>query len=714
MRFGPSSLRASRVLAKGLHRPKFRSDLRVSKQNIAGEISYVIKIEETNSYRRYGEIEFELLSACDGTRTPAEIAAYMTEQHPDQPLDEAEVLEFLDGIEPEMWERSIGEKNLAILERLRDERKGRLDQSSLLYLTFKAWDPNKTLARLDPWLSWMYTRGFVVFSGALFVVTLALLSRDWTRIAHDTRDLWSFSHKSSFDLWMFWILMMALGGIHEFGHGLTCKHYGGDVHQMGFMLIYLTPAFYTDTTDILLMDRVAPRQWTIFAGIWVEMTVCGFSALIWHFTLPGSLLSDIAYKMMLLSGITGALLNLNPLIKADGYYALCQYLQVDNLREDAFAYLKACFLRYILRRDVELPAASRRVRRIFLAFSLAAITYSSTLILFVLMWAKNMCVNKFGLWGYVVFAGLIYFFARKKLGKFLPSARGWLAKKKEGFMAWKITRAQTIGFAAAALLLALPPVPSSVSSDFILEPGRQADIHATVPGEIAHVFVDEGDLVKPGDLIARLDNPEVEADAAVASHEFALAEARLRAAEASNNPAAISAASREASKDLQDLQVAKEKAAQLEIRAPIAGIITTPELAETTGSYFKEGQTFCHISSREGMRARILVRDWEMPDVHPGAPISLKVTDYPLRTYSGHVERILPAAAADQPVSDPVKLTRFGQELTNYIAVVVDFPNSDGSLREGMTGTAKIFSAARPLGWQWARGGWRWLRSQIW
>jgi putative peptide zinc metalloprotease protein len=714
MRFGPSSLRASRVLAKGLHQPKLRSDLRISKQSIAGETSYVIKIEETNSYRRYGEFEYELLSACDGTRTPAELAAYMTAQHPEQPLDEAEVLEFLDSIEPEMWERTVGEKNLAILERLRDERKGRLDQSSLLYVTFKAWDPDKTLARLDPWLSWMYTRSFVIFSAALFVVTLAILSHDWSRIAHDTRDLWNFTNKSAFDIWLFWILMLVLGGIHEFGHGLTCKHYGGDVHQMGFMLIYLTPAFFTDTTDILLMDRVAPRQWTIFAGIWVEMAVCGIAALIWHFTLPGSLVSDVAYKMMLLSGIQGALLNLNPLIKADGYYALCQHLQVDNLREDAFAYLKAWFLKYIFRRDIDLPAASRRVRRIFLAFSLAAITYSTTLILVVLFWAKNMCVNKFGLWGYIVFAAVIYFFTRKKIRKVLPSAREWFAKKKEELMAWRITRAQTIGFAAVVLLIALPPVPSSVSSGFILEAAQQADVRVAVPGEIQLVFVGEGDAVREGQVLARLDNPAMEADAAVEAQQFALAESHMRAAEASADPGAISAASREAVKVEQALQVAKVKAAQLEIRAPIAGVMTTPELAETVGMHFKEGQTFCHISARSEMRARILVRDWEMPDVHQDAPISLKVATYPMRTYSGHVERILPATAADQPVSNPEKLTRYGQELTNYIAVIADFPNSDASLREGMTGTAKIFSSPRSLGWQWGRGAWRWLRSQVW
>ena len=140
---------------------------------------------------------------------------------------------------------------------------------------------------------------------------------------------------------------------------------------MGFLLIYLTPAFYTDTTDILLFDRTSRRQWVIFAGIWVELVICGLSAVVWHFTPPGSIVNDLAYKMMLLSGVQGALLNLNPLIKADGYYALSQFLDIDNLREDSFAFLRVWAQKYILRRNIDLPAASRRQRRIF--FSLGSL-----------------------------------------------------------------------------------------------------------------------------------------------------------------------------------------------------------------------------------------------------------------------------------------------------------------------------------------------------
>ena len=108
MRFGPTSLQVSSVAAKGLRRPKLRTDLRISEQTISGETSYVIKIEETASYNRYGSTEFELLNLCDGSRTAAEISEVITERHPNEPISETEVLDFLDTIEPAMWERSTG------------------------------------------------------------------------------------------------------------------------------------------------------------------------------------------------------------------------------------------------------------------------------------------------------------------------------------------------------------------------------------------------------------------------------------------------------------------------------------------------------------------------------------------------------------------------------------------------------------------------------
>ena len=714
MRFGPTSLRVASILAKGLRRPKLRGDLRISEQTVAGETSYVIKIPEIGSYNRYGSSEYELLQLCDGTRTAAEIALELSSRRTNASFEESEVLEFLDSMEPAMWERSLGEKNLAVLERIRDERKGRLDQSSALYITFKAWDPDKFLGTIDKYFAWIFTKGFVIFSLAVFLIGTYIVGSDWSRIRQDTFSLYSFANKTTYDICLFWILIFVLGGIHEFGHGLTCKHFGGEVHQMGFMLIYFTPAFYTDTTDILLFPRGAQRQLVIFAGIWIELVICGLSALVWHFSVPGSTVNDIAYKALLLSGIQSAVLNLNPLIKADGYYALSQFLDLDNLREDSFAFLRAWAGKYLLRHDKDLPPASRRQRRIYFLYSVAAVVYGILLLVLGILFLRNILFSRFGNWGYVLTLGVVYYFSRNGLRRILPVLRNWIREESAKFEKWKINRAQKAAAFTALFLLLVPPVPSRITSDFILEPGEDAQVRAKSAGIVGQVLVHEGENVTQGQLLGVLVNPATDADLLVTARQLELASSNLRTGESDSDWTAAGEALRERSRLEQKLEVEAGKSDGLEIRAPLSGVVTTPDVDQKIGEFLPAGSEFCRLVDRDAVRLRILVRDSDIDRVRVGAKAEAKVAAFPYRTYSGEVERLFPAAALDRPVGNPQVLERMNQELTNYFAAEMVFANPDHTLQEGMTGTVKISDKNYPIAWQAALGAWHWLRSYVW
>jgi len=719
MRFGPTSLRLSSVLAKGLRRPKLREDLKISQQVIAGETSCVIKIAETDSYARYGAFEYEILTLCDGSRTPAEITAEMNERHPDHPLSEAEVMEFLDGMDPNMWERSLGARNLAILEKIRDERKKKVDRASMLYIYFSAWDPDKVLERIHPYLRFLYTRQFSYFALFLFALTAAIVIGDYNRIRDDTAEFYSFANKTAFDIWIFWWILFVISGIHEFGHGLTCKHFGGEVHQMGFMLMYFTPSFYTDCTDMYMFDKTQKRLWTIFAGIWIELVACAVATFVWYLSPRGSFIGDLGYKTLLLTGVSGVIINLNPLMKLDGYFALCQYLEIDNLRDDSFDYLKAWLRRYVLRQDVDLPPAGRRKRRIFLTFGLAAAAYSVMLVTVVTLFAKNVFTSKFGNWGYLLTAGLIYLILRKSLKQMLPAALAGLREAKEKFMVWRMTRLQQ-GVAGALLLFVLIPTAGTITTEFVLEPGARADVRATTPGWVSEVPVREGDTVPAGAVLAVLRNPEVEARAEMVARELQLAERSALAARARSDLAGVQKYSQERERLQAERVEAEARRAALILRAPLGGVVTTPQIELRVGDYLAAGDEFAVLADRRTLRARVLVRDWELEDVllkareEEGAAVKLKLRAYPFRTFSGRVQQVMPAAAADRPVAEPHKIERKGQELTNYFAVIMEFPNPEGVLREGLTGQGKIYGQRRPLVWRVARSGWRWFRSQVW
>lgn len=720
MHFGPTSLRIGGIAARGLRRPWFRPDLTVSEQVFAGENTFVVKIPETNTYSRHGPVEVALFKLCDGTRTVAELTAAYNELYPDTPLAEGDVADWLDDTDPNLWERGSAEKNLAVLAKIRDERKKRVETASIFHIEFSAWDPNRVLERLHPYLSWLFTRQFAYFSLFLFGVTAAIVISDYNRIREDTIEFYSFTHKTAYDLWIFWLLLFFVSGIHEFGHGLTCKHYGGEVPRMGLMLFYFTPAFFTDCTDLLLFDRMPKRLWTIMAGIWIELVLCAVATLVWFFSPAGSFIGDLGYKTLLLTGVSGVFFNLNPLMKYDGYYVLCEYMEVDSLREDSGDYLQGWLRRHLLRQEVELPPLSRRRRRFYLIYAALVFAYSFMLVLVFTLFLKNIFTSKFGDWGYVITFALVGFLLRKKLRAWVRAAAAGLRDAKEKFMVWRMTRLQQ-GVAGAVLaFVVLVPTAGKVTTEFILEPGARAEVHALTPGWVNEVRVREGDAVAAGSVLAVLRNPDVEARAQMVARELELAERAGMAARARGDLGATEKYTQERQRLQAERAETEAQQAALTLRAPFAGVVTTPQVELRVGDYLAEGDEFAVLADRQTMRARVLVRDWELEEVllksgdAEGAAVNLKLRAYPFRTFSGRVQQVMPAAAADRPVAEPQKVERKGQELTNYFAVVMEFPNPDGVLREGMTGQAKIYGRRRPLVWRGVRRGWRWLRSQVW
>ena len=721
MRLGPTSLKAQGAVARALRRPKLRQDLQISEQVVRGETSFVVKVPHLFKYARYGPLEFSVLKNSDGTRTTAEIATAVNAEAGAEMLGEADVADFLESTDPDLWEEGAGKKNLAILEKIREERRERVNTASVLYIHFSAWNPDRTLDRMMPYLRWLFTPWFVSFSVLLYIAMGVILADNWTRVQADTIAFYTFSGKTLYDIWVFWLILFVVIGIHEFGHGLTCKYFGGEVPRMGFMLIYFGPAFFTDTTDMHVFDKTSKRLWVIFAGLWIEMVICALATIAWALAPPGSFFGDLCYKTVLLTGVSGLLLNLNPLMKYDGYYALMQFLEIDNMREDSFDYLKAWVRHYVLRQGVVVPEAGRRRRRVFLIYGSLATLYGAFVLVLVAGWLRNFLVNRMGEgWGYAATAAVLYLMTRKTIQPALAAVRNRLPVWKEKFMAWRMTRAQQVGVAAAGLLLLVAPFPRHTTSEFQLEPAARWQVRAQTAGWIEQVLVHSGETVTQGKVLAVLRNPELDAQLVQLSAQRTLAEDTLLDARSRRDRSGADIAFQEFERLDAAVHVARARQGRLLLEAPGDGVVTTLDVEQRVGEFLPEGGQFVELADRREMRARILVRDWELQYItDTAAPgemdAQLNVRAYPYQTFRGKVKQILPAAAVDEPVTLPKSPERAGQRLSNYFAVVLEFPNPRGELREGMTGTAKIHGArSRPLAWQWASGGWRWLRSVLW
>ncbi len=254
----------------------------------------------------------------------------------------AEVRSFADQMDEfEFWHKSYQEKNLAMREKLLAQR-GRRAKSkiNIAHISFSAWDPDRYLGWVDRKM------GRFIYSGwcALAVIVLLVFEsivvvENWHLIGPDTVLFFNFAEKSLGDFAQFWLLILVIGFLHETAHGLTCKHFGGQVHSMGLMFLYLVPCFFVDVTESWISATKIQRLGTIMAGIWIELVMCGIAMIFWLEAPPGSWVHNLAYQVILLTGIAAVIINLNPLIKLDGYYFATEIIEIPDLKESSTAFL---------------------------------------------------------------------------------------------------------------------------------------------------------------------------------------------------------------------------------------------------------------------------------------------------------------------------------------------------------------------------------------
>ena len=167
---------------------------------------------------------------------------------------------------------------------------------------------------------------------------------------------------------------MAVTTLHEFAHGLTCKRHGGEVHEVGFLMLLLMPCFYCNVSDAWLFREKSKRLWVTFAGGYFELFLWALAVFAWRLTMPDTLVNRLAFLVLSVCGVQ-TLFNFNPLIKLDGYYLLSDWLEVPNLQQRALGHFKGWLRAAALGRGRGRPTEPRG--RLLLAYGLVSLLYSA-------------------------------------------------------------------------------------------------------------------------------------------------------------------------------------------------------------------------------------------------------------------------------------------------------------------------------------------------
>jgi putative peptide zinc metalloprotease protein len=674
-------------------RPRLKPRLRFTRHDNDGTVSWIVKDPASLKYFRFGQIECWIMQRLDGERSlqqicdelHAEIGMNATPQALDVLVRRLRELGLV--------ERTAEERRALLVEQMRRQRKTRRNmKGSLLRMRFSVGDPDPLLGTMVERMPFFWTPGFIIASLGVFALYGLIVAHNWAAFVSGMAVLYSPVHMT-IGLFLICYGSFSIAAIiHEFGHGLTCKRHGGEVHEMGAMLLYFTPAFYCNVSDAWTFEKRSHRLWVTAAGGWIQMWVAAAGALLWIATEPGTLLNAIGLYTAVLSGGFSILFNYNPLIPLDGYYALVDVLNMPNLRGRSFEYVQAVLKRRVLRLDTAVPQVTDRERRIFLTYGILALLYTTTILTTVALLVGRFIAARFGGWGLLLFALLLFRMTAGWRAAIMRTARLVAAGRRSPLRAHGGIAA--VSLLAVALLL-FAPWSVRVTGEALVEPESRYWLRPAQDARLLELRVREGERVAAGDIIAVLRDPHLEILHVEAQAQLAELAARAGAARAAGHAAAANLAQAELQAQLARIELLQARRDALVLRARVAGTVVTPRLEERLGELFAAGDSLIELWASGGVRTRITIPQRDAGLLRAGMHVRLRFPALPGLTWRTEVDAFETTAREDG------------------VVVMADLPDGAGALLPGMRGRARVTVARMTAGGALARAVRRAVRNDL-
>ncbi|MBI1189313.1 MAG: HlyD family efflux transporter periplasmic adaptor subunit [Tepidisphaera sp.] len=622
-------------------KPRLRPHVQITRQHYRGRRWHVVHDPSSNQFYRINPVAHEFLGMLDGRRTVEEVWQYAITRHADEAMTQNEVIQLLSQLfGSNLLTADVPPETEQMLRRGRDRLGKRFQQQAigLMYFRVRLFNPDRLLTWLLPvfrpllsvpglvlWAIWVLA-GIITISGHLE----DFLSRVGNALAPSN-----------------WLLMgvafVAIKLWHELGHGLICKRFGGQVPELGAMMLVLIPAPYVDASSAWTFKSRWQRMLVGAGGMIFELTVASAAAFVWLNTPEGSLVHQLAYNIIFTAGIATILFNANPLMKFDGYYILSDLLEIPNLMQRSTQMLTFLAQRHLFRnKDSKPPTASPSEALLLIGYGILAMIYRMFLFVSITLFVMGK-MFAIGLLLAVWTAGMWFVLP---LGKFVH----WLAASSD--LAEKRGRAILTSIAAGALcllLLGAVPAPDRRRVSGVVESEARTGVFFDVDGFVAKSFVRPGQHVKQGDVLVEVDCEQLKAQLELARAQLREAEGKRREA-VMHNMAAAQVAQEYCDAVRLQIGTLEGRLEHAQVRAPHDGVVVTRDPSDLVGAFVKAGQPVCEVAKDSALRVTAVITqpeaDWITRDDYK---VEARFVSEPGRVVKLNRERVVPAGTKELP-----------------------------------------------------------------
>ena len=724
---------SSASLISSTRRPlqlRMRADLQARRQQYQGREYWVVKDPLALKYYRFEDEEHAILEMLDGQASVEQIREQFEERFAPQRITSAE-LHHLVGMlfRSGLLVSDAPGQGQQLADRCNERRRQKWFStlSSLMSLRFRGFDPDRMLTRLDRWAGWLFSLPAAVGAAVLVLGALLLLAAEFDVFR---ARLPSFQQFFAVQNWLLLAVTLAITKVlHEFGHGLACKRFGGECHEMGLMLLVFTPCLYCNVTDSWMIRSKWRRAAVGAAGMYVELILAALCTFVWWFSEPG-MVNGVCLNVMFVCSVSTLLFNANPLMRYDGYYILSDLLEIPNMRQKAATVLRRKLGSWLLGlREPADPFLPRRRVWLFALYSVASSVYG-WLVSLSIFWFLYRVLEPHGLKlvGQLLAASMVGTLVLLPLWR---AGRFFMAPGRvRGVNMFRAAVSISVVVAALACVL-LVPLPRYVVCSLEVQPQGAASVYVEVPGELTRVFARSG-AVASGDPIAELDNLE----ARIAEQKLFGQRERLAAQiesirqSAHTDEAALLQLSQtqEALAALDNqLERRREEIRRLLIRAPLGGVIVPPPSraadgpevkrlsawsgrpldVRNVGAHLDASVLLCRIAQPGKLEAILAIAEDDLDFIARQQTVDLYLDQFAGRKFTGRIEQISQQELQAAPQNLSAKAggelaTRTdGSGIERPVATVyqasVPLTDEAGELLIGATGHAKIHAGYEPL-----------------
>ncbi len=626
-----------------------------------GDAGWTLKDPLSLAYFRLREAEYAVFSRLDGRRTYGEVLDALRRTFPAESWSLENLKAFIGSLVQSGLLTSLlpGQGRSIAKQREISSRRAQLGLlSNLLSFRWRGIDPEPLLLRVEPSIRWLFRPITLAACASLIVLAMLLVTLRWDTLVWRLPDATALFGLGN--LVPLIVVFIGIKLLHEFGHVLTCRHFGGECHELGIQVLMFVPLFYGDVTDAWMVSRRWPRIAISAAGIFVELVLASVATLLWWSSVPG-LLNSVFLNVMLVCSVNTLLFNGNPLLRYDGYYVLADWLHLPNLAMQARQTVMSLWVRIITGdSDDDVELNSQRWWALTIYGVLSAV-YRLFVTVGIVWFLHHFFGRGLGVFATAISMLLVF-------GAVVTPVRELVAKiRQRSKSPTSSPRRLRNGLAMCVLLLAavlLIPLPHSVSAPFVVFPGDAQPVFVTVGGRIESA-VPAGSRVRAGEPLGELVNHELSLQHEQRVAEVARLTARLKNLEAQrgNNESAamrLPATRDELAGARRRLEQLTSEVQRLRLSSPLDGTVLpppnvvrprtaedslsdwhgTPLDVDNLGATVREQTLFCYVGDPARQDALLLVDQNAVEFVRPGQRVQLRFLSAPGELREGQVEEI--------------------------------------------------------------------------